>query len=299
MTQDTAEKKSEIKDSTQLLAEDLFLHLKSHARRVKRAESLLKKVQGKVPSPASFADWLDLSQSLQNYELGTPELDQKRVALLAEVERGMQKLRVKTRMAFFMEFERLAAEREVTLQKVSEAPYVCFADPMTLEVDFDKGFARVLYGHELIDEVELDARKLLDARAGALKEIKKQALNSKQFFESLYASYRTVLAAEGLSDGERVDLVDVLLPMSMMRIARENWRKKSVDGLQPFTRYQLAWQLSQLRRDAMLEHDGKRLDLGAATGGSTRDKKNVLYIPMGAGNGQYYGSIRFTPTNAT
>lgn len=299
MAQDTAEKKSESKDSTQLLAEDLFAHLKSHARRVKRAESLLKKVQGSAPSPASFADWLDLSHGLQDYALGAPELDQKRVALLAEVNRGMQKLRVKTRMAFFMELERLAAEREITLQKVSESPYVCFADPMTLEVNFDKGFTRVLYGHELIEQVELDAKKLLDARAGALKEIKQQALDSTQFFQCLYASYRAVLAAEGLGNGERVDLVDVLLPMSMMRLGRPSWRKKGVDGLQPFTRYQLAWQLSQLRRDALLEHDGKRLDLGAATGGSTRDKKNVLYIPMGAANGQYYGSIRFTPAHAT
>ncbi|AWV90557.1 hypothetical protein [Bradymonas sediminis] len=298
MTQDAVETTQDKKDPTQELAEALYQQLKTHARRVKRTEKLLKQVQGKAPSPATFTDWLDIAQSLEGYALGVPELDAQREALLKQIDSGMQKLRLKTRMTFFAELEKRAAESNIKLQKLSDTPYVAYADPMTLEVDFDLGCTRVLYGHELICEVELDARKLLDARENALKEIKKQALDSEEFFNALHASYRTVLAAEGLPYGERVDLVDVLMPMSMMRLSRANWRKKGVDALQPFTRHQLAWQLSQLRRDAMLEHDGKRLDIGAATGGSTRDKRNVLYIPIGSGNGQYYRSIRFTAAPA-
>lgn len=294
MTQDAVEKNVHTPEPTLELAELFLKKLKSHGRRIKRAQKVLKKIKGKPPAPAIFSEWLAVSQSLEGYELGAPELDEQRLQLLEKIDSGMQKLRLKTRMAFFAKLEMLAAEQDIALNKISDTPYVCFADPMTLEVDFNKGGARVLYGHEVISEVDLDAHELLDARASALNEIKKQALASDEFFELLHASYRTVLAAEGAGYGDRVDLVDVLMPMSMMRLARKNWRKKGIDALKPFTRHQLAWQLSQLRRDAMLEHDGKRLDLGAATGGSTRDKKNVLYIPVGAGNGQYYGSIRFT-----
>jgi hypothetical protein len=295
MTNDAVEDtvKKEI-NTTQKMAEDLLKQVLSHGRRITRARNLLKGVKGKKPEAASYSDWLELARGLDGYELGVAELDEKRVELLERIEREMQKLRIKTRMVFMTKLETLAGQQKVALEKISEAPYVAYADPLTFEVNFDSGCARVLYGHELICETALDARELMQARSRALAEIKKEAVESAEFFDLLRAAYRAVLAAEGLEYGERVDLVDVLMPLAMMRLARKDWRKKGPDALKPFSRYQLAWQLSQLRRDSMLERNGARLDLGAATGGSTRDKQNVLYIPKGAGNGQYYGSIRFT-----
>lgn len=290
----TAKPAAEEKTLAQQIAEELLQKLQSHTRRLTRVRGLLQAVKGGAPSASSYTAWLELNRGLDGYEIGVPELDEKRVQLLEEVQKGMERMRMKTRIAFVTTMEKRASEQKINLQKISDVPLVLYAEPLTFEIDFDRGSARVLYGHEPISDVAIDANRLFDERARALRDIEKQALEPAAFFDLLRTAYRTVLAVNGLKAGERVDLVDVLVPLAMLRVSAKDLRKKGVDALKPFTRYQLAWQLNQLRREAMLERDGVRLDIGAATGGSTRDKQNVLYIPLGPTDGQYYGSIRFT-----
>lgn len=271
----------------------LLKQIRSHSRRISRAKNVLKAVKGKELKATSYPDWLDTYGVLDGYELGAPEVDELRVELVEALAAEMPRLKLKARMAFIQKLEMLADQAEVELQKTSEAPLVLYAEPLTFEIDFDAGGARLLYGHEPIDELPLQAKALLEARADALAELDKAKLGSEEFFDLLLGAYRMALAAEGLEAGERVDLVDVLLPLSMLRAGRDNWRKKGLDALEPYPRHLLAWQLAQLRKDGQLERGGLRLDLGAATGGSTRDKRDVLYIPVGPKSGQYYGSIRF------
>ena len=57
----------------------------------------------------------------------------------------------------------------------------------------------------------------------------------------------------------------------------------------------LAYQLRRLRREGTLARDGLRVELGVATGGSARDKRNVVYVPAG-GEGQYQLSLRVVGT---
>ena len=47
----------------------------------------------------------------------------------------------------------------------------------------------------------------------------------------------------------------------------------------------------------LLERRGRRISLGTATGGSTRNKRNVLFVPVSVTDGQYYLSIVFTAGN--
>ncbi len=293
MTKDSDESPVDQEIGVGARAEALLKQVRSHARRLSRAKNLLDAVKKSEPSSRTYTQWLELERGLDGYELGAPELDAERQALLEALGPMMGKLRIKARMAFMTKLQMLADQKEIALEKLGEAPLVMYADPLTFEIDFDAGQARLLYGHEPICDVELDAGALMKARAQAVDEMQASTVDSEVFFDRLRAAYRMVLAAEGLEDGERVDLVDVLVPLSLMGLERPEWRRKGVDGLQAFPRHQFAYQLAKLRRDGVLERGGVRLDLGAATGGSTRDKQNVLYIPVGAKNGQYYGSIRF------
>lgn len=272
---------------------DLLKALRSHSRRVSRAKNLLAKVKSKKPDAADYAVWREVYQGLEGYEIGVAELDEQREMFVERVGRGLERLRVKARMRFLQKLDMLAEQADVAVEKLSEAPLVLYLKPLTFEIDFDAGHARMLYGHELIEEVPLEARKLLDARKSALARLEEQSLASDDFFDLLHDAYRTVLVADHAKPGERVELVDVLVPLAMLRAERSAWRKKGPDALEPFSRPLLAWQLAALRRDGVLERNGVRLELGAATGGSTRDKTNVLYVPVGAKSGQYYGSLRF------
>lgn len=274
-------------------AETLLKDIRSHARRVSRAKNLLAAVKGKEPSSKTYTEWLELERGLGGYELGVDVLDAQRAELIEALGSEMKKLRIKARMAFMQKLEMGAQAREISLEKLSEAPLVLHADPLTFEIDFDAGSARLLYGHEPICELGLDARELLDARQEAVDELDERAIPSDEFFDRLRAAYGMVLAADGAEKGARVDLVDVLVPLAVLGLERKDWRNKGPGALEPYPRHLLAWQLAKLRRDGVLERGGVRLDLGAATGGSTRNKQNVLYIPVGAKSGQYYGSLRF------
>lgn len=271
----------------------LLKEVRSHMRRLTGAKNLLKDVAKKEPQAADFEKWLKVQQGLEGNDFGIAEIDELRQKVLTRLGPALQRLRLKARMTFTTKMEILAKEQELEVERISEAPLVLYLQPLTVEVDFDEGGARILYGHELIDELPIDAAQILAARHQALSQMQSQATDSETFFDLLRSAYAMALAAAGKEAGARVDLVDVLVPLAMLRASRKDLRKKGVDAIDAYPRHLLAWQLAQLRRDGMLERNGARLDLGAATGGSTRNKSDVLYIPVGATNGQYYVSLRF------
>ena len=274
-------------------AADLLREVRRRRRRFSRVKNLLAKIENRKPSAGEYERWAEVHNQLQGYELGIEEVDQARGALVERLGAGLKRLAVKARMQFMMKLETLAEPKEITVEKISENPLVLYLEPLTVEVDFDQGGCRLLYGHEAIEELALDASAVVDAHQQTVRRLEKQALDSEEFFDLLRNAYRTVLVAEGAEPGDRVELVDVLVPLGMLLADRDALRKKGPEAIESFSRHLLAYQLAGLRKDGLLERDGVRLDLGAATGGSTRDKKNVLYIPVGANAGQYYRSIRF------
>ncbi len=274
---------------------ELLTKVRSRRRRFSRVKNLLTKIDGRTPQAGDFETWMEVKKGLDGYELGIDSVDEMRTALVEELGSVVDQVAIKTRMKFMTKLEALADQEELEVEKVSENPLVLYLDPITFEIDFDEGTIEMLYGHEAIDmgAIGIDAGAVLQARSDALESMERRQMESSEFFDLLYRAYRTVLVSDGAEVGERVDLVDVLVPLSMLEVDRDRLRKQGPDAMAPFPRYQLAYQLAALRRDGMLEKNGLRLDLGAATGGSTRDKTNVLYIPVGATSGQYYGSLRF------
>lgn len=270
-----------------------YREVRRQRRRLSRARNLIKPIAGEEPDAADYADWLEAHDGLDGLTLPEAELDAAREELVARMERTVKKLRMKARLRFVRDLEEAAGDEELVLEKVSEAPLVMYADPLTFEVDFSTGEARLLYGREPIEELPLEPQALVEARAAAVEDLKAEAVEPAEFFDMLRAAYRMVAAADGAEPGDRVDLVDVLVPLSMLRVERTQWRRDGAGALDDYPRYRLAYQLARLRGAGLLERDGVRLDLGAATGGSTRDKRDVLYVPTGATSGQYYGSLRF------
>ncbi|MFP4599792.1 MAG: hypothetical protein ACLFVJ_16150 [Persicimonas sp.] len=274
---------------------DAFLkELRSRSRKLSRAKNILGSVKGKQPDAADYAAWLEVRQGLEGLDMGEPALQELKDELVAQMAKQLERMRIKARMKFVQKLEILAGQRGLGLDKVSESPLVYHAEPLTFEIDFDAGSARVLFGHEPIAEVAMKPAALLDAREQAVEDLEARALDAEAFFDRLHDAYRTVLVADHAEFGERVDLVDVLVPLAVLGAERKRWRREGTDALEPFGRVLLAYQLAGLRAEGVLERNGLRLELGAATGGTTRDKRDVLFVPVGAKGGQYYGSLRFT-----
>ncbi len=287
--QDDTDEKPTIGDQ----AAELLRDVRSKRRRFSRVKNLLAKIEGKKPKVDDYETWLEVRQKLDGYELGVAEIDEAREVLVTRIGTLIDRMAIKKRMKFSTKLDTLLSTRGLEVEKISESPLVLYIEPLTFEVDFDGGSCKLLFGHEPIDELALDADAIVETHEATVARLNDESVDSEQFFELLHAAYRTVLVADGGEPGERVDLVDVLVPMAMLRADRDALRKKGPGAMEPFERHLLAYQLAQLRSDGLLERDGVRLDLGAATGGSTKDKKDVLYIPVGATGGQYYRALRF------
>ncbi len=279
--------------SLQEAIEELLSEVRSRRRRLSRVKNLLKDVRHQEVETSLFETWLDVQRGLEGYEVGYPSIDERRERIVEAIDSKLKRVRIKARMGFMQKLKARAKMEELEIDKISESPLVLYIAPLTVEVDFDDGGARLLFGHEPIDEVPIDAAAVLKRRKEAVEMLESGLMEPEAFFDTLYRAYQAVLAAEGGAAGERVDLVDVLVPLAMVRAGSDALRKKGLDAMEAYSRAQLAYQLARLRREGSLEMDGRRLDLGAATGGSTRKKRDVLYIPVGAKSGQYYRSLRF------
>lgn len=232
--------------------------------------------------------------ALRDADLAAFGLEERRAELVARLAAHQERLKAQARMALIGELTRAGQGVEVAL--LAETPLTVLVAPLAVEIDLDAGSARVLYAREVVETCEPDAPAILAARQKAMDRIRAEALESAAFFDLARRAYQTVLLARGLQAGERVDLVDLLGPLSVLGRDADDWRKVAsggVKGFAPYPRYLLAYQLHRLRRDGMLAKDGVRLDLGAATAGSTRNKRDVLFVPSSATEGQYYLSIRF------
>lgn len=89
----------------------------------------------------------------------------------------------------------------------------------------------------------------------------------------LAAAYDRLLRQHRARPGARVALVDV---------------RAAVGG----TRAQFAWDVARLRRERRLVVDGRRLDLGVATGHAAGARSRVVWIENDGGGGSYFAWFR-------
>lgn len=231
---------------------------------------------------------------LEQFDPQTCGLDVDVAPFLETVTEDQRNRLAARRLAFGKELSTAAREEQMTCRLLTGEPMEFSLPPFTVTVDLNRNQASLVYARLPILEIPAKPGKIIAAIQQQLKAIEK-GWSSKDFFSALQEAYQTELFRMRKPPGERVEIVSLLPRIAFLS---QNSRFKSEPlsaNYRSYGRFHLAWDLAALRQKGLLEHQGYRLNLGAATGASTKNKKNVLYIEEGAGRGQYYLSLWFTP----
>ncbi|MGD1972581.1 MAG: hypothetical protein PVH37_12275 [Desulfobacterales bacterium] len=188
-----------------------------------------------------------------------------------------------------------SAESEgLTCKMIATEPMEFSLPPFTVAANLDQNLAYINYARLTLEELPAKPDRLTAALKKNLKMLE-TGWSSEQFFDALYDAYRTQLFETKGRQGERVILTDLLARVALS-FQSDKFRSDPVAGnYRAYGRVRMAYDLSRLRRNGLLLRNGRRLNLGTATGASTRNKKGVLYIEETSGRGQYYLSIWFSP----
>ena len=144
--------------------------------------------------------------------------------------------------------------------------------PIVVEIAGAK--AQLRYAREPIGTSTATADEIAAAWKRVVARLEARSLAPDALLPKLAAAYGTVVAAAKLRAGDRVPLVDV---------------RAALGG----TRAQFAWDIARLRRERRLAlPDGRRLDLGIATGLAATKKSRVVWIEDEGGGGAFYETIR-------
>jgi hypothetical protein len=147
--------------------------------------------------------------------------------------------------------------------------------PLTVVVGPDE--ARLRYAREPVGTARATAPDIAAAWRKALERLRARSLPPDELLPKLKAAYEKVLAARGSRPDERAPLVEV--------------RAALAGG----TRAQFAWDVARLRRERRLVVDGRRVEIGVATGHATARRSRVVWIEDDAGSGAFYESFRLIP----
>lgn len=205
--------------------------------------------------------------------------------MIKTLESRLHKMRMNARQALMNGLSQ-GVEKPEHLKVLSDSPLVIYMHPLTLEVHFEQTKAVWTYAHEQLQTVSLDPEEIIAAHHALVDTFRASRIDSQTFWKICKLSYDMVLLKDGHPAGTRIDIVELLAPLMWL------W-PTALKKTTTFPRYLLAYQLQKLRSDKLLQSQNIRLELGTATGGSTRNKANVLFVPMGAFEGQYYLSICF------
>ena len=274
--------------------DELILNFQTMQKTLKRVldsyKALTKSLEKLEKKDAlSRQDYLaDTLNALKTADLSIIGCADRKDILCKELEERLRDLRLNAHRTLITGLtERVANPAHMKL--VSDNPLVIYVHPLTLEVQFDACKATWTYAHEALDTTSLDPDEIMAAHAARLDIFRATRIDSAHFFSLCRQAYEMAIIKNNLKSGDRVDLVDLLTPLAWLWPAEQSSKK----AFSPLPKYILAYQLQKLRSDKMLQNNGFRIDLGAATGGTTRNKNNVLYIPHSSIEGQYYLSICF------
>ena len=205
-----------------------------------------------------------------------------------------QRQRANTRTVQFGRMLNESAESHgLTCKIITTEPMEFSLPPFTVMVNLAQNVAHIHYARLALEELPARPEKITAALQKNLKMLG-TGWSSEQFFDALCDAYRMQLFEMKGRQGERVVLTD-LLPGVALAFQSDKFRSDPVAGnYRAYGRVRMAYDLSKLRRKGLLQRNGLRLNLGTATGASTRNKKGVLYIEESPGQGQYYMSIWFS-----
>ena len=181
----------------------------------------------------------------------------------------------------------------LTCELVTADPMEFSIAPFTLTVDLEKSSSTLRYARLAIKELVAQPEQILKAYGKSL-DLLDSGWDPERFFDVLHEAYQAQLTCKGLAQGERVHLADLLGPVALAYQGNKFLVDPVADNFRSYGRVRFSYDIAHLRRARLLERNEWRINLGPATGTSTRRKENVLYIEDSVGRGQYYLSVWFT-----
>jgi len=275
------------------LARRLFAEVDAKSKEILKLHKALKKL--------TSADTLESPRKVKEACKQLEQSDPKAFGLdmdfteLFEATRADQLRRAKERK---IEFGRMlnesAAKQGFQCRVITTEPMEFSLPPFTVSVDFDQNLATINYARLALEELQARPDQIIAALQKNLK-ILEAGWSSEEFFDALYDAYGLQLFEKKGCQGERVVLADLLASVALF-FQSDKFRADPVAAnYRAYGRVQMAYDLSRLRRNGLLQRNGWRVNLGTATGSSTRNKKGVIYIEESPGHGQYYLTIWFSP----
>ncbi len=228
----------------------------------------------------------DAVEMLRKVDLARMGCGEKQKEIDAALSERLRALRANAHHNLITGLTKLMDKPE-QLKILSDTPLVIYMHPLTLEVNFEQSKCQFTYAHEPLATTSLEPSEIISVHAAQLDYFRSIRIDSSRFWEICRLAYDMVLLKNGQPAQTHVNIVELLPALSWI------WPNQGNKKLSPFPRFLLAYQLQKLRADKMLQNHNFRLDLGTATGGSTKNKANVLYVPLGGTDGQYYLSICF------
>ena len=183
------------------------------------------------------------------------------------------------------------AEAGLSLRVEGQAPLRLRIDPIVVDVDLDKNLAVLRFAEHELGRCPAQAAAILGARAAALQALEGPGWDPVHWHRQLRAIWSEL-------GGGWQDLV-AALPRLCFRLQGPGFlHDPRAEAFLPYPRARFAFDLRRLRRDRALAADGHRLCIAPATGGSLRDKNDVLMIEDADGRAQWHRSFTFVPEEA-
>jgi hypothetical protein len=272
------------------LFEEQMAYLTDLEKDVKNAQKLLKTTAQLSSDTRKLKKALE---SFNRFESVSPDLQARLQTIGTDLEEWRKNEERGRAPRFGRELKEAAEAASVRFAALSSEPPTYGLEPLTVEVSFVAGTARLDYARLPLGECAMDPPSILEAREKFLQFLDGEEFSPEVYVERLWQAYRRCLLAERKPVGERIELVDLLPELAMLNQGPRFKTDPTRENFKPYGKVRLAYDLARLRKSGTLTHQGHRLSLGTATIGTTRQKDRVLYLEEG-GRGQYYLTLAFS-----
>ena len=139
--------------------------------------------------------------------------------------------------------------------------------------------AELRYAREPVGFCRPEPKAIAEAVERARQRLAARSRAPDDLLPAMASAYARLIRRQGARPGARVALVEL---------------RAELGG----TRAQFAWDVARLRRERRLAVDGRRIDLGVATGHAAGQRSRAVWIENDGGGGSYFASFRLIAQEA-
>lgn len=274
------------------LAADLLCRVNDKSKEL----AILQKALKTLTSPDTLESPRKVEEACRQIAQSDPKsvgLDMDFDQLLEAAEADQRERAGIRRSEFGRLLKECAGNKAMICRLITTDPMEFSVEPFTVVVTLEQNLASILYARQPLEEVPAKPERIIASVEKNLKTLE-AGWASERFFDALYKAYEMCLFDRKAPKGERVPVVGLLAYVALSFQSDKFRADPRSANYRAYGRVQMTYDLSKLRRNGLLQRNGRRLNLGTATGASTQDKKGVLYVEESPGQGQYYLSIWFS-----